>query len=91
MAIDGADFIEIYRYFVDKGISRNQAFENSRRVFRGGVLSGKYPFTKDLVYLDGFIRVYNFFRSSISQGKIECIESPRPPKVFILNLLKTLL
>ena len=75
MAIDGADFIEIYRYFVDKGISRNQAFENSRRVFRGGVLSGKYPFTKDLVYLDGFIRVYNFFRSSISQGKIECIEA----------------
>ena len=74
MAIDGADFIEVYRYFVDKGISRNQAFENSRRVFRGGVLSGKYPFTKDLVYLDGFIRVYNFFRSSISQGKIECIE-----------------
>tara|TARA_B100001564_G_scaffold355919_1_gene369115 strand:+ start:3050 stop:4306 length:1257 start_codon:yes stop_codon:yes gene_type:complete len=74
MAIDGADFIEIYRYFIDKGISRNQAFENSRRVFRGGVLSGKYPFTKDLVYLDGFIRVYNFFRSSISQGKIECIE-----------------
>ena len=74
MAIEGADFIEIYRYFVDKGISRNQAFENSRRVFRGGVLSGKYPFTKDLVYLDGFIRVYNFFRSSISQGKIECIE-----------------
>ena len=74
MAIDGADFIEIYRYFVNKGISRNQAFENSRRVFRGGVLSGKYPFTKDLVYLDGFIRVCNFFRSSISQGKIECIE-----------------
>ena len=79
MAIDGADFIEIYRYFVDKGISRNQAFENSRRVFRGGVLSGKYPFTKDLVYLDGFIRVYNFFRSSISQGKI-CLlyTSPSP-------------
>ena len=74
MAIDGANFIEIYRYFVDKGISRKQAFENRRRVFRGGVLSGKYPFTKDLVYLDGFIRVYNFFRSSISQGKIECIE-----------------
>ena len=74
MTIEGADFIEIYRYFVDKGISRNQSFENSRRVFRGGLLSGKYPFTKDLVYLDGFIRVYNFFRSSISQGKIECIE-----------------
>ena len=73
MAIDGANFIEIYRYFVDKGISRNQAFENSRRVFRGGVLSGKFPFTKDLVYLDGFIRVYNFFRSSISQGKIELL------------------
>ena len=50
MAIDGADFIEIYRYFVDKGISRNQAFENSRRVFRGGVLSGKYPLQKICVF-----------------------------------------
>ena len=74
MAIDGADFIDVYNYFIKEGISKHQAFENSRRVFRGGVLTGGAPFTKDLVYLDGFIRVFNFLRSAISLGKIECIE-----------------
>ena len=74
MAIDGADFIEVFKYFVKKNNSNNQAFESTRRVFRGGVLTGGAPFTKDLVYLDGLIRVYNFFRSAISQGKTECIE-----------------
>ena len=74
MAIEGADFIDVYNYFIKEGVSRDQAFENSRRVFRGGVLSGGAPFTKDLVYLDGFIRVFNFLRSAISLGKIECIE-----------------
>ena len=74
MAIEGADFIDIYNYFIKEGVSSDQAFENSRRVFRGGVLAGGAPFTKDLVYLDGFIRVFNFLRSAISLGKIECIE-----------------
>lgn len=74
MAIDGADFIEVFKFFVEKNNSKNQAFENTRRVFRGGVLTGGAPFTKDIVYLDGLIRVYNFFRSAISQGKTECIE-----------------
>ncbi|MDG1848522.1 MAG: DUF1704 domain-containing protein, partial [Candidatus Marinimicrobia bacterium] len=74
MAIEGADFIDVYNYFIKEGVSMDQAFENSRRVFRGGVLSGGAPFTKDLVYLDGFIRVFNFLRSAISLGKIECIE-----------------
>ena len=61
-------------YFVKKDNSKNQAFESARRVFRGGLLTGGAPFTKDIVYLDGLIRVYNFFRSAISQGKTECIE-----------------
>ena len=74
MAIDGADFIEVFKFFVKKNNSKNQAFESARRVFRGGLLTGGAPFTKDIVYLDGLIRIYNFFRSAISQGKTECIE-----------------
>ena len=47
MAIDGADFIEVYRFFLErKGKTKNQAFEDARRVFRGGVLTGGAPFTK---------------------------------------------
>ena len=75
MAIDGADFIEVYRFFLKRdGKTRTQAFEDARRVFRGGVLTGGAPFTKDMVYLDGLVRVHNFFRSAILQGKINAIE-----------------
>ena len=75
MAIDGADFIEVYRFFLKRdGKTRTQAFEDARRVFRGGVLSGGAPFTKDIVYLDGLIRVHNFFRSAILRGKKNAIE-----------------
>ncbi len=75
MAIDGADFIEVYRFFLKReGKTRTQAFEDTRRVFRGGVLTGGAPFTKDIVYLDGLVRVYNFFRSAILRGKKNAIE-----------------
>ena len=74
-AIDGADFIEVYRFFLKrKGKTRTQAFEDARRVFRGGVLTGGAPFTKDMVYLDGLVRVHNFFRSAILRGKKDAIE-----------------
>tara|TARA_B100000886_G_scaffold43452_1_gene26674 strand:- start:335 stop:679 length:345 start_codon:yes stop_codon:yes gene_type:complete len=43
-------------------------------VFRGGVLTGGAPFTKDMVYLDGLVRVHNFFRSAILRGKKNAIE-----------------
>ena len=74
MAIDGADFIEVYRFFLKREGRKNQAFEDTRRVFRGGVLTGGAPFTKDMVYLDGLVRVHNFFRSAVLRGKKDAIE-----------------
>jgi hypothetical protein len=44
MAIDGADFIEVYRYFLERTGQPDQAFENARRVFRGGMMVGGAPF-----------------------------------------------
>ena len=38
------------------------------------MLSGGAPFTKDIVYLDGLVRVHNFFRSAILRGKKDAIE-----------------
>tara|TARA_A100000164_G_scaffold364060_1_gene381902 strand:- start:328 stop:891 length:564 start_codon:yes stop_codon:yes gene_type:complete len=69
MAIDGADFIEVFRFFLERSDTKTQAFESTRRVFRGGIISGGAPFTKDVVYLDGLIRVHNFFRAAVSCGK----------------------
>lgn len=73
MAIDGADFLEVYRYFLEQTGAQEQAFENARRVFRGGVLTGGAPFTKDIVYLDGLIRVHNFLRTMVSAGRADCL------------------
>ncbi len=74
MAVDGADFLEVYEYFLERtrGDDR-QAFENARRVFRGGDLRGGAPFTKDIVYLDGLLRVHNFLRSAVSSGRADCL------------------
>ena len=74
MAIDGADFIELYRYFLEKTDSQEQAFENARRVVRGGVLTGGAPFTKDMVYLDGLLRVHNFMRIMVTEGRFDYLE-----------------
>lgn len=73
MAIEGADFLEVYRYFISRGTDPNQAFENARRVFRGGVLTGGAPFTKDTVYLGGLLRVHDFLRAAVAAGRIDCL------------------
>jgi uncharacterized protein (TIGR02421 family) len=36
MAIEGADFLEVYGYFLERTGNPDQSFENARRVFRGG-------------------------------------------------------
>ena len=73
MALDGANFIEVYRYFLEHNSNPDQSFENARRVFRGGMVSGGAPFTKDIVYLDGLLRVHNFLRAAVYNQKSEFI------------------
>jgi len=65
MAIEGADFKEVFDWFIDRVEDPEQAYENTRRVFRGGVMSGGAPFTKDIVYLNGLLRVHNFIRTAV--------------------------
>lgn len=73
MAVDGADFIEVYRYFEAKGIPDVDAYENTRRVFRGGVITGGAPFTKDMVYLNGLLRVHNFLRAIVNVQRVDLL------------------
>lgn len=70
MAERGADFIEIYRFFRERGAGDPpfEAFENARRVFRGGVIAGGAPFTKDSIYLGGLLEVHNFLRAAVKTG-----------------------
>ena len=73
MSVEGADFIEVYNYFLGTNEEPNQAFEDTRRVFRGGVLTGGAPFTKDGVYLNGLLRVHNFMRSVVSLNRADLV------------------
>lgn len=68
MAIDGADFIELYQFFLSRSDQEIEAFENARRVVRGGRVDGYAPFTKDGVYLEGLLRVHNFLRVAVKRG-----------------------
>jgi len=69
MALDGADFLDVYRFFLERTDAPEQSFENARRVFRGGRVEGGVPFTKDIVYIDGLLRVHNFMRTVVSLGR----------------------
>ena len=78
MAEQGADFIEVYRYFVERGLPRKASYKITQRVFRGGTLDGGSVFTKDLSYLRGFVENVNFMRSAINSGVPEIL-----PMLFV--------
>ena len=70
MAEDGADFIQIYNFFRERGTTDEpfEAFESARRVVRGGRVEGGAPFTKDSVYLGGLLDVHNYLRTAVRTG-----------------------
>lgn len=72
-AEEGADFCEVYEFYVTEGYSESDAFRNAMRVFRGGVVEGGAPFTKDISYCAGFIENYNFIRTAIRKGRPEIV------------------
>lgn len=70
MALDGAGFIDVFRYFIDAGQSVEESFASAQRVFRGVPLDGGCAFTKDAVYLRGLIAVHTFFRWALRQDRL---------------------
>ena len=86
MAIDGADFMEVYRYFLERTDAPGQAFQNARRVFRGGMVTGRVPFTKDIVYLEGLVNVHSFLRIAVSQGKVDHLDLLFSGKLDLFDL-----
>ena len=70
--IRGANFLDIYRYFIECGLDEKDSYNNTVRVFRGSTPTGG-PFTKDLSYAKGFVLIYNFIRFAISQHRIDAI------------------
>ena len=72
-AEDGADFVDICEFYRTEGYSEAECYQHARRIFRGGVVQGGAPFTKDVVYAKGFVMVYNFLRTAIRFGRPDLI------------------
>jgi uncharacterized protein (TIGR02421 family) len=68
-AEDGANILELIEFYRTEGYSEEDCLANARRVYRGGVLEGGAPFTKDISYCRGFVENYNFMRAAIRAGK----------------------
>lgn len=73
MVVDGADFVECYRWFLERSGDHEQAFESTRRIFRGAPIEGGAPFTKDCAYLSGFLSVATFVRAAFVAGRADTI------------------
>jgi uncharacterized protein (TIGR02421 family) len=88
MASDGADFIEVFNFFREraKADAPFEAFESARRVYRGGVLTGGAPFTKDSIYLGGLLEVHNFLRAAVKTGDAQFIRLLFVGKVDLVDL-----
>lgn len=70
MALEGADFVQVFRYFLDAGQNAVESFSSAQRVFRGVPVTGGAAFTKDTVYLRGLIGVHTFFRWALREQKL---------------------
>ncbi|EHL31310.1 hypothetical protein LDG_6772 [Legionella drancourtii LLAP12] len=68
----GANFLDIYRHFIECGLSEEDSYNQTVRVFRGSTPTGG-PFTKDLSYAKGFVLIYNYIRFAISQKRVDSI------------------
>jgi len=70
MAEAGANFLEVFRYFLDEGYDRRESYQHTMRIFRGSLPEGCGPFTKDLCYSKGFVLIYNYIRLAVSRGML---------------------
>lgn len=87
MALDGADFVEVFRFFLEEGQSEDESARSAMRVFRGGDVRGKYVFTKDVVYVQGLVAVHTFLRKAIATHKPVLIERMFAGRIHLSDVL----
>src|SRR5262245_5252629 len=68
-ALDGADFVEVFRFFLEAGQGPEDGFQSARRVFRGGDTRGRIVFTRDAVYVKGLVFTHTFLRKPLQSGR----------------------
>ncbi len=88
MALEGADFLEVFRYFLAAGQTEAEGFASSQRVFRGVPVTGGSAFTKDAVYLRGLIGVHTFFRWALRHRQLRLCRLLFAGKMTLADVLR---
>ena len=70
-ALNGADFIQVFKYFLERGQVEDESFNSTMRIFRGAPVTGGTAFTKDGVYLHGLMQVHTFFSWAMGHQKLD--------------------
>ncbi len=65
----GANFLEVYHYFLGEGCAPTESYRHTMRIFRGSLPAGGGPFTKDLSYARGFLRLGQYLQQVVSRGE----------------------
>jgi len=73
-ALEGADFIECFKQFLDAGQDELEAYKSTQRIFRGGDVRGSYGFTKDCAYLKGVMETHVLMNVAIRDNQPQVIE-----------------
>jgi uncharacterized protein (TIGR02421 family) len=72
MAEEGANFLDVFNFYLEQGLNEDDSYHATTRVFRGSTPKGG-PFTKDLSYSKGFILIYNYIRLAVQRGLVSHI------------------
>lgn len=88
LALEGADFIEVFRFFLEQGQSELESAHSAARVFRGGDVRGRIAFTKDVVYLCGMVAVHTFLHKAIAEVRPELIRRVFAGRLALSDLVE---
>ena len=87
LALSGADFIEVFRFFLEQGQDAADSYNSTARIFRGVPLSGGHAFAKDTVYLHGLLSVHTFFRWALRGRRLGLLRRLFAGKMALCDVL----
>ena len=88
MALEGADFIDLFKFFLDAGQSEIESVRSAQRIFRGGAVKDKVVFTKDAVYLQGLFEVHTFMRIAIRDNRPDIMRNLFAGRLTIADAIR---
>jgi len=75
LALDGADFIDLFTFFLNEGQPAVESVRSAQRIFRGGAVKDGIVFTKDAIYLQGLFEVHIFFQLAIRDNRPDLVKN----------------